>query len=90
MIDSGGESDVDSILNDSEFLSDTPTSKMVDDTHDNLVLKAIAHVASEQTDLQQEDFEELQKKRKCQLIYDIKWRSASSAQRLHSTGSCLT
>ena len=44
-IDSGGESDVDSLLNDSdtEFVSDKPISKTVDDTHDILVPEANVH-----------------------------------------------
>ena len=79
-IDSGGESDVDSILNDSntEFVSDKPIRKAVDDTHDILVPEANVYVASELTELQQEDCEVLRKKRKCQLIYGIKWSSRKS------------
>ena len=76
-IDIGGESDVGSILNDSdtEFVSDKPISKTNDDTRDILVPEANVHVASELTVPQQEDCEVLRKKRKCQLIYDIKWSS---------------
>ena len=60
-IDSGGESDVDSILNDSdtEFVGDKPISKAVDDTHDILIPEANVHMASELTELQQEDCEVL-------------------------------
>ena len=44
-IDSGGESDVDSLLNDSdtEFVRDKPISKTVDDTHNILVPEANVH-----------------------------------------------
>ena len=79
-IDSGGGSDVDSILNDSntEFVSDKPIRKAVDDTHDILVPEANVHVVSELTELQQEDCEVLRKKRKCRLIYGIKWSSRKS------------
>ena len=73
-IDSGVESDVDSIWNvsDTEFVSDKPISKTVDDTHDILVPEANIHVASELTEPQQEDCEVLRNKRKCLLIYGIK------------------
>ena len=56
-----GESDVDSILNDSdtEFLSDKPIRKTVDDTHDILVPEANVYVASELTEPKQEDWEVL-------------------------------
>ena len=79
-IDSGGESDVDSILNDSatEFVSDKPISKTVDDRYHILVPKANVHVVSELAETLQEDCEVLRKKRKCQLIYDIKWSSRKS------------
>ena len=79
-IDSGGESDVDSILNDSatEFVSDKPISKIGDDRHHILVPEANVHVASELAEKLQEDCEVLRKKRKCQLIYDIKWSSRKS------------
>ena len=72
--DSGGGNDVDSILNDSdtEFVNDKPISNMVDDTHDILVHEANVHLASELTEPQQKDCEVLQKKRKCQIICDIK------------------
>ena len=64
---SGGESDVESILNDSdtEFVSDKSIGKMVDDTHDILVPEANVPVASELTEPQQEDCEVLRRKRKC-------------------------
>ena len=57
----GGESDIDSILNDSdtEFLSGKPISKTVDDTHDILVPEANVYVASELTEPKQEDWEVL-------------------------------
>ena len=56
-----GESEVDSILNDSdtEFLSDKPIRKTVDDTHDILVPEANVYVASELTEPKQEDWEVL-------------------------------
>ena len=52
-IDSGGESDVDSILNDSdtEFLSDKPISKVVDDAYGILDPEANVHVTWEVTKL---------------------------------------
>ena len=76
-IDSGGESDVDSILNESgtEFVSDKPINKTVYDTNDILVPEANVHVASELTVPQQEDCEVFRKKRICQIICDIKWNS---------------
>ena len=48
-IDSGRESDVESILNDSdtEFVSGKPRSKTADDTHDIFVPEANVYVASE-------------------------------------------
>ena len=57
----GGESDVDSILNDSDtkFLSDKPISQTVDDTHDILVPEANVYLASELTEPEQEDCEML-------------------------------
>ena len=50
-IDSGGESNVGSILSDSntEFIIDKPINKMVDDVHDILVPEAKFHVASKLT-----------------------------------------
>ena len=79
-IDSGRESDVESILNDSdtEFVSGKPRSKTADDTHDIFVPEANVYVASELTEPQQEHCEVLRKKRKCQLIYDIKGSSRKS------------
>ena len=73
----GGESEVDSILNDSEteFLSDKPIRKTVDDTHDILVPEANVYVASELTEPKQEDWKVLRQKRKYQLVHDIKWNS---------------
>ena len=52
---------MDSILYDSdtEFLSDKPIRKTVDDTHDILVPEANVYVASELTEPKQEDWEEL-------------------------------
>ena len=52
---------MDSILNDSdtEFLSDKPIRKTVDDTHDILVPEANVYVASELTEPKQEDWEVL-------------------------------
>ena len=86
-IDSGAESDVDCILNDSdtEFASDKPISKAVHDTHDILVPEANVHVASKLTEPKQEDCEALRRKRKCQLIYDIKW---SSRKTCHPRRNC--
>ena len=76
-IDSGRESDVDRILDEynTEFVSDKAISKMVDDTRDIVLSETNVHVASELTEPQQEDCEVLRKKRKGQLIYDIKWSS---------------
>ena len=86
-IDSGEESNMNSVLNvsDTEFVSEKPVSKIVDDTHYNLVTEANFHVASELTKSQQEDCEVLPKKRKCQLICDIKW---SSRKTCHPRGDC--
>ena len=79
-IDSGGESDIENILNDSdtEFVSDTPITTTADDTHNLLVPEANVHVTSEPIKQQQEGYEVLQKKRKSQPIYDIKWSSRKS------------
>ena len=76
-IDSGGESNVDSILNysDTEFVIDKAISKTIDDTHDVLAYEANVHVALELTEPQEKDCEVLRKKGKCQLFYDIKWSS---------------
>ena len=76
-IDSGGESHVDNVLGDSdtEFVNDKPISKIADDTHNLLVPEVNLHMESEQMEPQQEDHEVLPKKRKSQLIYDIKWSS---------------
>ena len=56
-VDKGVESYVNSIssYSDTEFVSDKSISKMVDDTHDTLVLEANVHMASEMTGPQQED-----------------------------------
>ena len=56
-VDKGGESYVDSIssYSDTEFVSDKPISKMVDDTHDTFALEANVYMASELTGLQQDD-----------------------------------
>ena len=73
-IDSRGESNVGSILNDSntEFIIDKPINKMVDDTHDILVPEAKFHVASELTEPQQKDCDVLRKKRKLyRLIFNM-------------------
>ena len=63
-IDCGEESDVDSILNDpnTEFVSDKPIMKIVDDTYDILVLETNVQVASELALPQQQDCKLLQKK----------------------------
>ena len=65
-IDNGRGSDVDSILNDSdtEFVSDKPISKIIDNTYDILVLEVNIHMASELTEPQQQDCKMLQNKRR--------------------------
>ena len=54
-IDSRGENDMGSILNDRDavFVSDKQISKTVDDTNEILVPEANVHVASELTEPQQ-------------------------------------
>ena len=76
-IDSGRESDVDGILNDSDtkFVNDKPINKIVDDTYDILVSETNVQVASELGEPKRQDCEVLQKRKKYQLIYDIKWIS---------------
>ena len=76
-IDSGGESNVDNILNDSdtEFVIDKAISKTIYDTHDVLAYEANVHVPLELTEPQEKDCEVLRKKGKCRLFYDIKWSS---------------
>ena len=87
VIDTGGESDVDSILNDSDtkFVSDKPITKMIDDTHDIPVPEANIHTASELTEPQREHCKVLRKKRKFQLIYGITW---SSRKTYHPRRDC--
>ena len=65
-IDNGRGSDVDSILNDSdtEFVSDKPISKIIDNTYDILVLEVNIHMTSELTEPQQQDYKMLQNKRR--------------------------
>ena len=81
-IDSGDESDIENILNDSdtEFLCDKPITTMANDIHKVLVPEANFHVASEATEQQQEEYKVVQKKRKSQPIFDIKWSSKRSSQ----------
>ena len=56
-IDNGRGSDVDSILNDfdTEFVSDKPISKIIDNTYNILVLEVNIHMTSELTEPQQQD-----------------------------------
>ena len=63
---------------DTEFVSDKPRSKTVDAIHNILLHDANVHVASELTETQQEDCEVLRKRKRCQLIHDIKWSSRQS------------
>ena len=81
-IDSGDESDIENILNDSdtELLCDKPITTMTNDMHKVLVPEANFHVASEATEQQQEEYKVVQKKRKSQPIFDIKWSSKRSSQ----------
>ena len=76
-IDSGDESDIENMLNDSdtEFLCDKPITTMANDIHKFLVPEANFHVASEATERQQEEYKVVQKKRNSQPIFDIKWSS---------------
>ena len=73
-IDSGDESDIENILNDSdtEFLCDKPITTMANDIHKVLVPEANFHVASEATEQQQEEYQVVQKKRKSQPIFEIR------------------
>ena len=68
-IDSGDESDIENILNDSdtEFLCEKPITTMANDIHKVLVPEANFHVASEPTEQQQEEYKVVQKKRNSQL-----------------------
>ena len=58
---------------------------MVDDIRDILVPEVNIHEALELTGPQQVNCEVLRKKRKCQLIYDIKW---SSRKTCHPRRDC--
>ena len=80
--DSGDESDIENILNDSdtEFLCDKPITTMANDIHKALVPETNFHVASEATEQQQEEYKVVQKKGKSQSIFDIKWSSKRSSQ----------
>ena len=64
-IDSGDESDIENILNDSdtEFLYDKPITTMTNDIHKVLVPEANFHGASEATEQQQEEYKMVKRKR---------------------------
>ena len=53
---------------------------MANDIHKVLAPEANFHVASEATEQQQDEYKVVQKKRKSQPIFDIKWSSKRSSQ----------
>ena len=90
--DSGGESAVDSILNDSdtEFVSDKPISKIVDDAYGILDPEANVHVKWEVTEPQKEDCEVLAYCEMSAYLWhkmELK-KNLPSAERLDFSGAC--